>query len=80
MLTRVHRALVLYNAAVANASAGQNPVLVVGGQQMAAWIHSPQGVDRRPGRPVCPVCPGRPGCPGCPGCPGRPGRPGRKIC
>jgi hypothetical protein len=43
MLTRVHRALVLYNAAVANASAGQNPVLVVGGQQMAAWIHSPQG-------------------------------------
>ena len=43
MLTRVHRALVLYNAAVANASAGQNPVLVVGGQQMAAWVHSPQG-------------------------------------
>ena len=43
MLTRVHRALVLYNAAVANASAGQDPVLVVGGQQMAAWVHSPQG-------------------------------------
>jgi hypothetical protein len=54
MLTRVHRALVLYNAAVANASAGQNPVLVVGGQQMAAWVHSPQGraVLALPGRDV----------------------------
>jgi hypothetical protein len=43
MLTCVHRALVLYNAAVAHAPAGQNPVLVIGGQQMAALIHSPQG-------------------------------------
>jgi hypothetical protein len=40
MLTCVRRALVLYNA---HAPAGQNPVLVIGGQQMAALIHSPQG-------------------------------------
>jgi len=54
MLTCVRRALVLYNAAVAHASAGQNPVLVVGGQQMAAFIHSPQGlaVLALPGRDV----------------------------
>jgi hypothetical protein len=54
MLTCIRRALVLYNAAVANASAGQNPVLVVGGQQMAAFIHSPQGraVLALPGRDV----------------------------
>ena len=33
----------LYNAALALAPAGQDPVLVVGGQQMAGFIHSPQG-------------------------------------
>jgi hypothetical protein len=43
VLTCVRRALVLYNAAVAHAPADQNPVLVVGGQQMAAFVHSPQG-------------------------------------
>jgi hypothetical protein len=43
MLTCVRRALILYNAAVAHALAGQNTVLVLGGQQMAAFVHSPQG-------------------------------------
>jgi Protein of unknown function (DUF3716) len=54
MLICVRRALVLYNAAVAHASAGQDPVLVVGGQQMAAFVHSPQGraVLALPGRDV----------------------------
>ena len=33
----------MYNAAVAAAVAGQNPVLVVGGQQLSPYVHSPQG-------------------------------------
>jgi hypothetical protein len=41
MLTYVRRALVLYNAVVAHVPTGQNPVLVIGGQQMAALIHFP---------------------------------------
>jgi hypothetical protein len=54
MLTCVRKALVLYNAAVTHASAGQNPVLIISDQQMAAFIHSPHGcvVLGLPGRGV----------------------------
>src|SRR2546430_2740347 len=41
-----YRALVLYNAALAalaGAPAGQNPVLLVAGQQMAGFVHWPAG-------------------------------------
>lgn len=43
--TNIGRALILYNAAVAAAAAAganQNPVLIVGQQQLAFWVHSPQ--------------------------------------
>ena len=41
----MHRALVIYNAAVAaaaQASGNPNPILRVGGQQLAPFVHSPQ--------------------------------------
>jgi hypothetical protein len=34
---------VLYNAAIAAAPVRQDPVLMVGGQQMVNFVHSPQG-------------------------------------
>ena len=37
------RALILYDAAVAVAAVQQNPVLIVGQQQLASFVHSPQG-------------------------------------
>ena len=40
-LTSYDRALVLYNAALAGAPAGQNPVLSVGQQQMRGFVHAP---------------------------------------
>jgi hypothetical protein len=42
-LVNTVRALVLYNAALALAQADQDLVLIVRGQQMAAFVHSPQG-------------------------------------
>ena len=47
-------ALVLYHAAIALANANQNPILTVGQQQLAPFVHSPQarGVLALPGQDV----------------------------
>jgi hypothetical protein len=42
-LLTLPRALVLYDAALAAANAGQNPVLAVGQQQMATFVHNTVG-------------------------------------
>ena len=54
MANFVRRALVIYNAAVAAAAQNQDPVLLVGQQQMAGFVHSPpaRAVLALPGQDV----------------------------